>query len=92
MNKAELVSSVAEKAELTKEQATSAVEAFVESAKEALQDKKDGELALSGFGRFHVQTRAARTGRNPATGKPIKIAAKKVIKFKVAKDFKEAVN
>lgn len=85
MNKQELVSSIAEKTGLSKVDSEKALNAFVESTKEALA--KGDSIQLIGFGSFSVSERAARTGRNPQTGKEIKIAAKKVAKFKPGKGF-----
>ena len=82
MNKVELIAAVAEKAGMTKVEARKAVDAIVDTAKEEL--KKDGKIALVGFGTMSVVKRPARQGRNPRTGKNIKIAAKKVVKFKPA--------
>ena len=84
MNKVELISAVAEKAGMTKVDARKAIDAVLEVSKEEL--KKDGKIALVGFGTLSVLKRPARQGRNPRTGKAIKIAAKKVVKFKAAKD------
>ena len=82
MNKIELINAVAEKAGMTKVDARKAVDAFIDVTKEEL--KKDGKLALVGFGTMAVTKRPARQGRNPRTGKAIKIAAKKIVKFKAA--------
>ncbi len=80
MNKAQLVDAIAEKAGLTKAEAKKSLDATIEAVSETL---KTGErVALVGFGSFSVSKREARTGRNPQTGKEIKIAAKKVVKFK----------
>ena len=84
MNKVELISAVAEKAGMTKVDARKAIDAVLEVSKEEL--KKDGKIALVGFGTLSVLKRPARQGRNPRTGKAIKIAAKKVARFKAAKD------
>lgn len=89
MNKTELVASVAEKAGLTKKQADAAVAAVIASVEESL--KKGEKVALVGFGTFEVKTRAARKGRNPATGKSIKIAASKAPAFKAGKAFKDSI-
>ena len=89
MNKTELVASVAEKAGLTKKQADAAVAAVIASVEESL--KKGEKVALVGFGTFEVKTRAARKGRNPATGKAIKIAASKAPAFKAGKAFKDSI-
>ena len=80
MNKSELINAMAEKAGLTKVQAKGALEAFVAATEEAV--KKNDKISLIGFGTFSVADRKARTGHNPATGKSIKIPAKKVVKFK----------
>ena len=82
MNKVELIAAVAEKAGMTKVDARKAVDAIVDVTKKEL--KKDGKVALVGFGTMSVVKRPARQGRNPRTGKTIKIAAKKVVKFKPA--------
>ena len=82
MNKVDLINAVAEKAGMTKVDARKAVDAVVDAAKEELS--KGGKLGLVGFGTLSVNERPARQGRNPRTGKTIKIAAKKVVKFKAA--------
>ncbi len=82
MNKVELIAAVAEKAGMTKVDARKAVDAIVEVSKAEL--KKDGKIALVGFGTMGVTKRPARQGRNPRTGKAIKIAAKNIVKFKAA--------
>lgn len=82
MNKVELISAVAEKAGMTKVDARKAIDAFLEVSKNEL--KKGGKLSLVGFGTMGINERPARQGRNPKTGKAIKIAAKKVVKFKPA--------
>ena len=80
MNKAELIESMAGEAKITKADAKKALDAFISSTTKAL--KKGDRVALVGFGSFSIAKRAARKGRNPQTGKEIKIAAKKVVKFK----------
>ena len=90
MNKQELVAAMAEKAGLTKADSEKALNAFVKSVSEALEQKQSVQLV--GFGTFSVSERAARTGRNPQTGKTIDIAAKKVAKFKAGKALDEQVN
>ena len=90
MNKTELVDAIAAETKLTKVDAKKALDAFITSASKAL--KKGDRVALVGFGAFSVAKRAARTGRNPQTGKAIKIAAKKVVKFSVGADLKKVVN
>ncbi len=90
MNKQELISAIAEKTGLTKADVEKMVSAFVDTTKESLA--KGESLQLIGFGTFSVSERAARTGRNPQTGKELQIAAKKVAKFKAGKALDEAVN
>ena len=90
MNKAELVAAVAEKTGFTKKDAELAVNAFVSSVESALV--KEEKVQLIGFGTFKSAERAARTGRNPATGKEIKIPASVLPKFVAGKMFKDAVN
>ncbi len=80
MNKAQLVEAMASDAKITKAAAKSALDAFVSATTKSL--KKGERVALVGFGSFAVAKRSARIGRNPQTGKEIKIAAKKVVKFK----------
>ena len=82
MNKVELINAVAEMAGMTKVDARKAIDAIMDVTKAEL--KKDGKIALVGFGTLGVVTRPARQGRNPRTGKAIKIAAKKIAKFKAA--------
>lgn len=83
MNKTELINAMAEKAGLTKTDAKKALDAFVDVTKGKL--KKGDKIAILGFGTFSVAQRKARTGINPATGKSMKIKAKKVAKFKPGK-------
>ena len=90
MNKAELVAAVAEKAEISKKDAEAAVKAFTDVVAEEL--KKGEKVQLVGFGTFEVSERAAREGRNPQTGKKIKIAASKTPKFKAGKALKDSLN
>ncbi len=90
MNKGELVDAVAEKTGLSKSVAADAVNAAFGAVIDAL--KKGDKAAFIGFGTFSVSKRAAREGRNPATGKTIKIPAKNVVKFKAGKGLTEAVN
>ncbi len=84
MNKAELVSKIAGDAEITKVQASAALDSFMEGVTKTL--KSGNKLILVGFGTFSVTKRAARNGRNPSTGATIKIKAKKVAKFKASKE------
>jgi DNA-binding protein HU-beta len=88
MTKADLVAAVAETG-MTKKQAAAAVDAVISSITGAL--KKGDKVSLIGFGSFSVKKRKARTGRNPQTGKAIKIKAKKVPAFSAGKGLKEAV-
>ena len=90
MNKGNLIDSIAKSAKISKAQANTAVDAFTTAVTGAL--KKGDRVALVGFGTFSVTKRAARNGRNPQTGKAIKIAAKKVAKFKAGADLSKAVN
>lgn len=90
MNKTEYVAAVAEAAGMTKAQAAIAVDACLAVITNSL--KKGEVVQLTGFGTFEVTKRAARTGRNPATGKEIKIKASKAPKFKAGAVLKKAVN
>ena len=92
MNKAELIDSIAKKAELTKSQAKKALDAFIDSTHDALKNKKDRRVALVGFGSFSVAHRAERKGRNPKTKAVIHIKAKNVVKFKAGSDLAKAIN
>jgi DNA-binding protein HU-beta len=83
MTKAELVAVMAEEAGITKAAAATALQAYADTVAKEL--KKNGKLCLVGFGTFSVVKRKAREGRNPQTGKTIKIPAKKVVKFKAGK-------
>jgi DNA-binding protein HU-beta len=80
MNKAELIESIASDAGLSKADSKKALDAFINATTKSL--KKGDRVALVGFGSWSVSKRSARTGRNPQTGKEIKIPAKKVVKFK----------
>lgn len=90
MNKTELVAAMAEKAELSKKDSENALKAFTEVVAEQL--KKGEKVQLIGFGTFEVSKRAARTGKNPQTGKAIKIPASNAPKFKAGKALKDTVN
>ena len=90
MNKTELIDAIANSADITKSDAGKVLNAMMEAIFEALS--AGDNVTLIGFGTFSVTERAARTGRNPATGKVLKIAAKKVAKFKPGKTLSEAVN
>jgi len=89
MNKGELVDKVAEKASVTKKQADAVLTAAIDSIMEAVST--GDKVTLVGFGTFSITKRAARTGRNPKTGAAIKIAAKKVVKFKAGKELSSKV-
>lgn len=90
MNKNELIAAVASDADLSKADATKAVDAVFDAITGAL--KSGTEVRLVGFGTFSVSERAASTGRNPRTGETIEIAASKQPKFKAGKGLKDAVN
>ncbi|MDR2902924.1 MAG: HU family DNA-binding protein [Clostridiales bacterium] len=90
MNKTELIAAIADKAGLSKKDSEKALRAFEEAVTEELA--QGGKVQLVGFGIFDVAERAAREGRNPQTGEPMKIAASKAPRFKVGKTLKDAVN
>lgn len=89
MNKGDLIDAMAADADITKTQAAAALDSFMTSIRKTL--KKGDKVTLVGFGTFSVSKRAARTGRNPQTGKAIKIAAKNVVRFKAGKELSAAV-
>ena len=89
MNKTELIAAVAEKANITKNDADKIVAAVFESITGALA--AGDKVAINGFGNFEVKTRAARQGRNPKTGETITIAEAKLPAFKAVKALKDAV-
>ena len=90
MNKQELIKKVAQYAELTQKQAAAALESMIDSVKEAVA--AGDKVQLIGFGTFESKKRDARTGRNPRTGKAVKIEAAVLPVFKAGKAFKDAVN
>jgi len=90
MNKTNLIDAMAEDAGVSKAAAKKALESFLGHVEGAL--KKGDRVSLVGFGSWSVSRRAAREGRNPQTGKTIKIAAKNVVKFKAGSDLQKAVN
>lgn len=90
MNKADLIENIAKAAEVTKSQAATAVDTFITSLEKAL--KKGDRITLVGFGTFSTSVRKAREGRNPATGKKIKIPKKKVVRFKAGKGLVDLLN
>ena len=89
MTKAELIASIGKEAKISKASAEKAINAFSNAVTKAL--KKGDKLTLTGFGTFSVAKRRARTGRNPQTGKEIKIPATRVAKFKAGNLLKSAV-
>lgn len=90
MNKVELTKSVATRTGVTQKDAAVYVDAVIESIKDGMIE--DGKVQIVGFGTFEVKERAEREGRNPATNQPMLIPATKVLKFKVGKALKDAVN
>ena len=90
MNKAELVAAIADQAEISKKDAEKALKAFTDVVGDEL--KKGEKIQLVGFGTFEVAERAAREGRNPQSGEPMKIAASKAPKFKAGKALKDLIN
>ena len=89
MNKEELVTEISKSAKVTKKEAEAVLSATIETIENTV--KKGDKVTLVGFGTFEPRKRAAKTGRNPQTGKEIKIAAKTVPAFSAGKKFKEAV-
>ncbi len=90
MNKSDLIDAMAADAGVTKASAKKALESFLEHVQASL--KKGDRVSLVGFGSWSVSKRAAREGRNPQTGKTIKIAAKNVVKFKAGSELQGSVN
>ena len=90
MNKGDLINKVANEAGLSKAQAGKALDSVINTVQKSL--KKGDKVTLVGFGTWSVAKRSARVGRNPATGKEIKIAAKNSVKFKAGKELSEAIN
>jgi DNA-binding protein HU-beta len=90
VTKSEFIDQVADRAGLSKKDATDAVDAFLETIESAL--RRGSEVTFSGFGKFSVANRSAREGRNPATGERIQIAASRVPKFTAGAALKKAVN
>ena len=89
MTKGQLIESVSKASGLDKKSSKAAIEGLTKVVETTI--KKGGEVPLTGLGKFRVAKRKARMGRNPATGEPIKIAAKTVVKFSVAKNLKDLV-
>ena len=90
MNKAELIDAIASESGLSKVDAKKALDGFVTATANAL--KSGDRISLVGFGSFSVSNRAARTGRNPQTGKEIQISAKNVVRFKAGAELSSTVN
>jgi len=90
MNKSQLIDSIATKADISKKDATSVLDGFIDAVTNQLA--AGDEVTLIGFGTFKVSDRAARSGRNPQTGETIQIAAAKVPGFKAGKALKDACN
>lgn len=89
MNKADLINAIAKEAEVTKVQAGTALDTILTAIEKSL--KKGESVILVGFGTFSTAERKARTGRNPATGKAIKIPKRRVVRFKAGKGLSDAV-
>lgn len=90
MNKGDLIDAMAGAAKISKVQAGHALEALVGGITSSL--KRGGRVTLVGFGTFSTSNRKARTGRNPQTGAPLKIAARRVVKFAAGSQLKRTVN
>lgn len=90
MNKNDLIEVMAKSADISKNAATQALDAFIDSVTKSLQKHED--IVLINFGSFKVSRRAARTGRNPQTGIPMRIPASTVVRFSAGKKLKEALN
>ena len=90
MNKAEFVDKIAERADFSRRDAESAVDAALATIEEELS--RGREIALTGFGKFHVAKRGARQGRNPQTGEAIQIKASRVPRFSAGSKLKQVVN
>ena len=90
MNKEELVQEIAKKSNVTQKEAAEVLSALIETIEKTVSKGK--KVTLVGFGTFESRKRAARIGRNPQTGKELKIAAKTVPAFSAGKKFKEAVS
>ena len=89
MNKADLIDQIAKDAKTSKVAASKMIDSLIGNVTKSL--RKGERVTLVGFGTFSVTRRKARTGRNPQTGAPIKIAARKVVKFKAGKDLETKV-
>jgi DNA-binding protein HU-beta len=89
MNKQDLIAKIAKEVELSKSNAAAAVDSFIDGITKAL--KKGDSITFVGFGTFKTSQRKARTARNPQTGAPIKIKARRVVRFSAGKALKTAV-
>jgi len=89
MTKSDIIAEIANKSNLTKADAEKALNSFVETTKDTL--KKEGRLALAGFGSFIVSERKERQGRNPQTGETMTIKASKTVRFRAGKALKESL-
>ena len=89
MNKGELIEAIANDASITKAQAQAALDAFVSNVQRSL--KSGGKVTLAGFGTFSASARGERMGRNPQTGQPIRIPARRVAKFSAGQALKNAI-
>lgn len=89
MTKSELIDQVADRAALSKNDASRAVDAMLATVEDAL--RRGSEVSVSGFGKFHVSERGARRGVNPRTGEPIQIAPSRVPRFTAGSNLKSAV-
>ncbi len=90
MNKSQLAEAAADRAGISKGDASKALDAVLDTIQSALQDGE--KVSLTGFGTFEVRDRAARTARNPQTGEEMQVAASKAPAFKAGKGFKDAIN
>ena len=90
MNQGELADAVAAATGAKKGEAAKAVEAVLDAIRDGL--KRDGKVAITGFGSFEAAHREAREGRNPRTGEPVRVAASTTVKFKPGKGLKDALN
>ena len=90
MNKGDLITKIASDAKITRTQAGKSLDSFIDNVTKTLKGGK--KVTIVGFGTFATSKRKARMGRNPQTGKPIKIAAKRVARFSAGKQLKDAVN
>jgi DNA-binding protein HU-beta len=90
MNKGDLITKIASDAKITRTQASKSLDSFIDNVTKTLKGGK--KVTIVGFGTFATSKRKARMGRNPQTGKPIKIAAKRVARFSAGKQLKDAVN